>query len=303
MGKSKKDKKKDKKEKEKQHEADNREAISVRDAVRVGPSFDLSQVDAGAVLIGPDNKEEAIAATKAMEKEAGDWHERLWAEHKSGAGHRSLLIVLQGMDTAGKGGSSKAIDQLMDPLGFNVVSFGVPTEEEKANHYLWRIEKQLPLPGRVRLFDRSHYEEVLVVRVNNLVPPEVWMERYDEINEWEAGLAERGITLLKCMIHISKDEQKARLLERLDRPDKHWKYNPKDVDERALWDDYQAAYNDALVKCSTDVAPWYVVPANHKWHRNWILTNLVVETLREMNPQYPPADFDVAVEKERVLAS
>ncbi len=275
----------------------------MRDALRVGPGFHLSQVDADAVLIGPDNKEDAKAATMALEPEAETLHEMLWAEYRAGIGSRSLLIVLQGMDTAGKGGSSKAIDQLMDPLGFNVVSFGPPTEEERAHHYLWRIELQLPRAGRTRLFDRSHYEDVLVVRVHNLVPPEVWGERYDEINEWEAGLAEKGITMIKCMIHISKDEQKKRLLERLDRPDKYWKYNPGDVDERMLWDEYQEAYNDALVKCSTDVAPWYVVPANHKWHRNWLLSNLVVETMRDMNLQYPPADFDVEVEKARVQAS
>lgn len=294
-------KKKDKKSEKKQKT--DTQPTSVRDALRVGPGFDLSQVDPDAVLIGPDNKEDALAATDALEPEGDEWHERLWAEYRGGNGNRSLLIVLQGMDTSGKGGSSKAIDQIMDPLGFNVVSFGVPTDEEKANHFLWRIEKQVPPPGRVRLFDRSHYEDVLVVRVRNLVPPDVWQGRYAEINEWEAGLVERGVTLLKCMLHISKDEQKERLAERLERPDKYWKYNPGDVDERKLWDDYMAAYQDMLVKCSTDVAPWYVVPANRKWHRNWLLTNLVIETWREMNPQYPPADFDIEEEKKRLAAS
>lgn len=295
-------KKKDKKKDEKKEKTVS-EAVSVRDALRVGSGFDLSQVDPDAVLIGPDNKDDAETATAALEPEGDEWHERLWAEHRSGNGNRSLLIVLQGMDTSGKGGSSKAIDQIMDPLGFSVYSFGVPTDEEKANHFLWRIERQLPLPGRVRLFDRSHYEDVLVVRVRNLVPKDVWQGRYDEINQWEAGLAEQGVTMIKCMLHISKDEQKERLAERLERPDKYWKYNPGDVDERELWDEYMAAYQDMLVNCSTDVAPWYVVPANRKWHRNWLLTNLVIETWREMNPQYPPADFDIEEEKERLAAS
>jgi PPK2 family polyphosphate:nucleotide phosphotransferase len=284
-------------------EGDRQSAKTVRDAVRVGPGFDLGQVDPGKVRIGPDKKKSAIKATEDLQAEAQTWHEKLWAEHKAGYGNRALLVVLQGMDTAGKGGASKAIDRMMDPLGFHVVSFGVPTDEEKAHHYLWRIERQLPPAGRVRLFDRSHYESVLVERVRNLVPHDLWAQRYDEINAWETGLADRGITIVKCMLHISRDEQQERLMERLERPDKYWKYNPRDVDERGLWDDYQAAYNDALVRCSTGHAPWYCIPADRKWHRNWILTNLVVETLRDMNPQYPPADFDIETEKARVRAS
>lgn len=275
---------------------------SVRSHLRVGPGFRLDDVDPAAVLIGPDDRDRAGEQIGALGPEATTLHERLWAESKGG-GQRSLLIVLQGTDTSGKGGATKVIDRLLDPLGFSVSSFGKPTEEENAHHYLWRIERQLPEPGRVRLFDRSHYESVLVERVRRLVPESVWSTRYDEINEWEAGLAARGITMIKCMLHISRDEQRQRLLDRLADPTKHWKYNPGDIDERAFWDDYQQAYQDALVRCSTEVAPWYVVPADRKWHRDWLIAQLLVETLREMDPQYPPAGFDVAHERARVEAS
>lgn len=274
----------------------------VGDLLRVGPGFELSAIDPERVVVGPDDREAARAEAAALEPEAAELHERLWAASKEG-GERALLVVLQGMDTSGKGGAAKAIDRLLDPLGFAVVGFGVPTDEEKAHGFLWRHERQLPEPGRIRLFDRSHYEAVLVERVRRLVPEAVWAARYDEINRWEAELATRGITTLKLMLHISRDEQRGRLLDRLDDPTKHWKYNPRDVDERALWDDYQAAYQDALVRCSTDVAPWYVIPANHKWRRDWCISHVLVETLRAIAPPYPPADFDVETERARVEAS
>ena len=214
-----------------------------------------------------------------------------------------MLICLQGMDTSGKGGATKAIDRLLDPLGFSVTGFGAPSDEEKQHDFLWRHERALPEVGKVRLWDRSHYETVLIERVRGFVPEETWRARYDQINEWEAGLNERGVTVIKFMLHISRDEQKQRLLERLADPTKHWKYNPKDIDERGLWDDYQAAYSDALTKCSTQGSPWYIVPANHKWHRDWILSNVLTETLRAMDLSYPPGDFDVDAEVARVEAS
>ncbi len=275
---------------------------SVREQLRVRSGSRLDRIDPGGVVAGPGDRDRAREQIAALEEEATTLHERLWAEAKGG-GQRSLLIVLQGTDTSGKGGATKVVDRLLDPLGFSVSSFGKPTDEEKAHHYLWRIERQLPEPGRVRLFDRSHYESVLVERVRQLVPESVWSTRYDEINEWEADLAARGITMIKCMLHISRDEQRQRLLDRLDDPTKHWKYNPGDVDERALWDDYQQAYQEALVRCSTDVAPWYVIPADRKWHRDWLIAHLLIETLREMDPQYPPASFDVERERIRVEAS
>ena len=275
---------------------------NVRELYAVGAGFDLAAIDPEVVVHGPEDRDVAREACLALEEEASELHEKLWAESRKG-GNRSVLICLQGMDTSGKGGATKAIDRLLDPLGFSVTGFGAPNDEEKQHDYLWRHERALPEVGKVRLWDRSHYETVLIERVRGFVPEETWRARYDEINAWEAGLNERGVTVIKFMLHISKDEQKQRLLERLADPTKHWKYNPGDIDERALWDDYQAAYADALTKCSTEGSPWYVVPANHKWHRDWILSNVLVETLRAMNLSYPAGDFDVAAEVARVEAS
>ena len=276
--------------------------LSVRDLLQVGPGFDLGAVDARRIVAGPANKELARAEVAALEDEVAEWQERLYAESKGG-GRRRLLIVLQGMDTSGKGGALKAIDRISEPLGLRVAQFGPPTKEEKRRHFLWRIEQKLPPVGTIGVFDRSHYEDVLIVRVRNLVAEEVWQGRYDEINSWEQKWADDGIVFLKCMLHISRDEQKQRLLDRLADPTKHWKYNPGDVDERQLWDQYQAAYQAALTRCSTARAPWYVIPADRKWHRDWLLTRMVVETLREMNPQYPAMPFDAEVETERVRNS
>lgn len=274
---------------------------SVRELLRVHPStFHLADVDPDAVVAGPTDKDQAREEIAALEEEVADLHERLWAAARAGGSRQRLLIVLQGMDTSGKGGAAKAIDRLLDPAGFAVVGFGKPTDEEKAHGFLWRHDLQLPEPGRIRLWDRSHYEQVLVVRVHGLG---AWEGAYDEINAWEGDLVRDGITLLKVMLHISREEQAERLLERLADPDKHWKYNPADVDERRLWDVYQQAYEDALRRCSPEAAPWYVVPANHKWHRDWLVAHLLLETLRELDPKYPPGDFDVAAEIGRVKAS
>jgi len=207
------------------------------------------------------------------------------------------------MDTSGKGGAIKALDRITEPLGTRIAQFGAPTKAELKKHYLWRIEQKLPPPGTIGVFDRSHYEDVLVVRVRNLVPAEEWEKRYDEINAWEKKWADDGIVFLKCMLYISPEEQKERLLARLAEPDKQWKYRPGDVDDRLLWDDFMQAYQVALTRCSTDHAPWYVIPADRKWHRDWLLTHLATETLREMNPHYPPTEFDVAAETARVMAS
>ena len=277
-------------------------AASVRDLLRVGPEFDLSAVDARRIVAGPKDKVQALAEVGALEGEVGHWQERLYAESRGG-GKRRLLILLQGMDTSGKGGAIKAIDRISEPLGLRIAQFGAPTKAELKKHYLWRIEQKLPEPGTIGIFDRSHYEDVLVVRVRNLVPPEEWEKRYDEINAWEKKWADDGIVFLKCMLFISPAEQKERLLARLAEPDKQWKYRPGDVDDRLMWKDFMQAYQVALTRCSTDTAPWYVIPADRKWHRDWLLTQLVAETLREMNPQYPATSFDVAAEKARVMAS
>ena len=192
---------------------------------------------------------------------------------------------------------------MVDPQGVQIKAFKAPTEAERGEHYLARIERHLPGRGMIGIFDRSQYEEVLVVRVNGLVPEEVWQARYEEINAFEQRLVDDGTVLIKCFLHISTAEQKERLLARLADPSKHWKYNPGDVDVRARWEDYRAAYADALERCSTQHAPWYVIPSDRKWYRNWAVAQLLVEHLRALDLTWPVADFDVEVEKTRVAAS
>jgi PPK2 family polyphosphate:nucleotide phosphotransferase len=207
------------------------------------------------------------------------------------------------MDTSGKGGIMRHVVGEMDPQGVKYTAFKAPTAAEKRHHFLWRIRKALPGPGQVGVFDRSHYEDVLIVRVRDLVPREVWRHRYTEINEFEKEAADSGTTIVKVMLHISSEEQKARLAQRLERPDKHWKWNPSDIDERRHWPDYQAAYQDAVTECSTDAAPWFVVPADRKWYARLAVSQLVLEHLRALEPQWPKADFDVEAEKERLTAT
>ncbi len=277
-------------------------AASVRELLRVGPDFDPAAMDARRVVAGPADKVQALAQVGALAGEVTALQERLYAESKGG-GKRRLLVVLQGMDTSGKGGAIKALDRIVEPLGMRIAQFGAPTKAELKKHYLWRIEQKLPPPGTIGIFDRSHYEDILVVRVRNLVPPEEWEKRYDEINAWEKKWSDDGVVFLKCMLFISPAEQKERLLARLAEPDKRWKYRPGDVDDRLLWNDFMTAYQAAMTRCSTDYAPWYVIPSDRKWHRDWLLTHMVAETLREMNPQFPSPDYDVAAETKRVMAS
>lgn len=221
--------------------------------------------------------------------------ERLYAE-----GTRSLLLVLQGLDTSGKGGTIRHVVTALNPAWVDVVAFKKPTEEELSHHFLWRIERRLPAPGGITVFDRSHYEDVLVVRVHDLVPEDEWRTRYDEINGFERGIVEGGTTIVKCMLHISFDEQRERLLARLDDPTKHWKFREGDIDERARWPDYQRAYAEVLRRCDTPDAPWYVVPADRKWYRNWAIARLLLETLEEMDPRYPPSTLEVPRLKARL---
>lgn len=227
--------------------------------------------------------------------------EKLYAAAASGQSQR-LLLILQAMDCGGKDGTIKRVIGEFNPQGVHIVSFGKPTEEELSHDFLWRIERNLPRPGQIGVFNRSQYEDVLVVRVHGLVPERTWRTRYDKINKFEERVVASGCSIVKVMLHISYEEQRQRLFDRLDDPAKYWKYNPGDIDERLRWADYQAAYADALVKCSTEFAPWYVVPADRKWYRDWAVAHLLLEKLREMNPQYPPPDFDPDVEKERLAA-
>jgi PPK2 family polyphosphate:nucleotide phosphotransferase len=224
------------------------------------------------------------------------------ADAGSPAAGRRVLLVLQGMDCSGKGGTVRHVAGALNPVGVRVVGFGAPTAEERAHHFLWRIKRALPPPGVVGVFDRSHYEDVLIARVRALVPESTWQGRYEEINQWESELVGGGTVLLKVMLHLSYEEQAQRLAARLDDPTKHWKYNPADLDERALWSDYQAAYTDLLSRCSTEAAPWYVVPADRKWYRDWAVARLLLATFLDLELAYPPADFDVAAERQRLAA-
>ena len=202
-------------------------------------------------------------------------------------GERALLVVLQGIDTSGKDGTVRGVFNACGPLGVCVTAFGKPTEEELAHDYLWRVHKAVPKKGMIGVFNRSHYEDVLVVKVRGIAPADAIERRYDQINAFEQQLTENGVTILKFMLHISKDEQKERLQERLDDPEKNWKFNPGDLEDRKLWDEYAAAYETMLTRCSTEHAPWRVVPADKKWRRNAIISEIVRAKLEEMNPRYP----------------
>ncbi|MEU8049596.1 MULTISPECIES: PPK2 family polyphosphate kinase [Micromonospora] len=214
-----------------------------------------------------------------------------------------VLLVLQAMDCGGKDGTIRRVAGAMNPLGLHIRSFGPPTERERRHDFLWRIRRALPPPGYVGVFNRSHYEDVLIARVESLVPEATWRARYDEINAFERELTGSGVRLVKVMLHISHAEQGERLLARLTDPTKHWKYHPSDLDSRARWGDYQAAYAEALSRCGTDAAPWHVVPADRKWYRDWAVAHLLRETFDDLDLGYPPADFDVAAERSRLCGA
>jgi PPK2 family polyphosphate:nucleotide phosphotransferase len=267
-------------------------------------SVDLAAFDPAATTGFPGDKDDAAVITEALAPELGDLQERLFAVARvKETRNQKILVVLQGMDTSGKGGVIRHAIGMVDPQGVKIKAFKAPTEEERAHHYLWRIERELPPPGLIGIFDRSHYEDVLIVRVNNLVEESVWSQRYEEINAWEDDLVERGTVLIKCFLNISSSEQKERLLARLDDPTKHWKYNPGDVDERQKWPAYMDAYQTVLERCNTERAPWYVIPSDRKWYRNWAVAQLLLEHLQALDLRWPVADFDVEREKGRVAAS
>ena len=277
-------------------------AARVSDLLRVpaGP-VDLSALDTRATPGFDGGKAAGKAALADLGSRLSDLQERLHAEAVTG-GSRSLLLILQGMDTSGKGGVVRHVIGQVDPQGCEIASFKAPTREELAHDFLWRIRRRLPGPGKLGVFDRSHYEDVLIVRVHNLAPRSTWMRRYAAINRFEARLADDDIRVVKVFLHISKEEQRQRLLARLDDPTKHWKYKPHDVDERARWADYLAAYEAALERCNGDLAPWYRVPADRKWYRNWAIASLLVEQLEDMKLTWPKADFDVEEQRARLLA-
>ena len=224
-------------------------------------------------------------------------HERLYAEHK-----RSLLVVLQGMDTAGKDGTVTHAMRNFNPQGVLITAFKAPTAEEKRHGFLWRIRKRLPVPGEIGIFNRSHYEDVLIARVHNLAKPQVIDRRYGQINEFEKQLVRTGTTVVKLCLDISYAEQRKRLIDRLRNPDKHWKFSEHDIDERAYWDEYMSAYGLAVTECSTQWAPWYIIPANDKTYRDWAVTKILLETLRQMDPQYPRPKLDIPRLMKRLQA-
>jgi PPK2 family polyphosphate:nucleotide phosphotransferase len=256
-------------------------------------TVDLTAYDTSATPGSPGGKRRTLAAIEEMRPRLAELQQRLFAQSTAGDPRR-VLLVLQGMDTSGKGGTVKHVATGLNPAGVRVKGFAAPTEEERAHPFLWRIRKALPAAGEIGVFDRSHYEDVLVVRVRGLAPRADWSRRYDTINQFEQELADEGVTLLKVFLHIGYEEQRERLLARLDDPSKHWKFNPQDIEDRTLWPAYQEAYRAVLERCSTDAAPWYVVPADRKWYRNWAVAELLIETLTEMAPRFPEPDFDVA---------
>jgi PPK2 family polyphosphate:nucleotide phosphotransferase len=260
--------------------------------VKPGAKSALRKRDCVGADLFPD-REEAEAITKENAKAIDALQDALWAE-----GSRALLVILQGMDTSGKDGTVRGVFNKCGPLGVNVTAFGRPSERELAHDYLWRVHMAAPKRGMIGVFNRSHYEDVLVVKVRKLAPAGAVEQRYAQINAFEKQLAENGTTILKFMLHISKEEQGERLQERLDAPEKNWKFNPGDLEDRKLWDEFSAAYETALDRCSTEHAPWRVVPADKKWRRNAIISTVVRQTLEDMAPRYPkpdwkPSDFKI----------
>lgn len=250
--------------------------------VPAGSQVSLADYDPGFTG-GYSEKREAKDDLRDNIDRLRDLQEVLWAEDK-----HALLIVLQAMDAGGKDGTIRHVFSGVNPQGCQVTSFKVPSKEELDHDYLWRVHKAVPGKGTIGIFNRSHYEDVLVVRVHNLVPPEVWGQRYEQINQFEKLLFDTGTTILKFFLHISKEEQKERFEARLSDPHKNWKFSLGDVEERAYWDEYARAFEDVLSRCSTPWAPWFVVPANHKWYRNLAVSQIIVETLEKLDMRFPP---------------
>jgi len=275
---------------------------SVRAALHLpGGPVDLAAIDTRATPGFTGGRADALADVAAMAPRLADLQERLYAQALAGGARRRVLLVVQGMDTSGKGGTVKHVIGQFNPSGCHIHAFKAPTADELAHPFLWRVRREVPGPGLIGVFDRSHYEDVLIARVRELVPRATWSRRYAAVNRFEQALVSDEVTVVKVFLHISPDEQKERLLARLDNPDKHWKFDPADIDERAVWADYRTAYEAALERCASDAAPWYVVPADRKWYRNWAISRLLLETLTDLDPRFPAATFDVEAERRRLL--
>lgn len=275
--------------------------MSFAELLRAGPGFRLADVDPDATPGFPGDKRAGQKALRRGVPPLTELQELLFAntEHDP----RSVLLVLQAMDTAGKGGILRHVVGAVDPQGVHIHAFKAPTEEELAHDFLWRVEREVPQPGYIGVFDRSHYEDVLIGRVRQLADAEEIERRYGAIVDFENRLAASGTVIVKCMLHISAEEQRERLAERLDRPDKHWKFNPGDIAERALWPEYQRAYQLAIERTSTDAAPWFVIPANRKWYARLAVAELLTDALRSLGQSWPPADFDVAEQRRALFAT
>lgn len=271
--------------------------------LRAGEGFRLGEVDPDSTPGYDGDKKSGKKDLEALSAELNDLQERLFAAHHDEDSGPAVLLVLQAMDTAGKGGIVRHVVGAVDPQGVALAAFKKPTDEELAHDFLWRIRPRVPGPGMIGVFDRSHYEDVLIGRVRELADETEIERRYTAINDFEAELIAAGVRIVKVMLHISPDEQKERLAERLERPDKHWKYNPGDVDERLLWPDYMDAYQVVFDRTSTEATPWFVVPANRKWYARLAVQRLLLDALVDIDPQWPAADFDVEVEKKRLAES
>jgi len=272
-------------------------------ALRVGDGFRLADVDPASTPGYEGGKKAAAADLAAGAEQFDELQERLFAQSRENDDAPAVLLVLQAMDSAGKGGIVRHVIGATDPQGVHLKAFKKPTDDELAHDFLWRIEKEVPKAGYIGVFDRSHYEDVLIGRVRELAPAEEIERRYGAIVDFEKRLTDAGIRIVKVMLHISHDEQKSRLMDRLDRPDKHWKYNPGDVDERQLWPAYMEAYQTVFERTSTPEAPWHVVPANAKWYARLAVQALLLDALEAIDPQWPAASFDVEAEKARLAAT
>src|SRR3954468_16075708 len=272
-----------------------RSADFARYRVEPGERFSIADHDP-ADTGGFSGGEEVEREYSGLRERIADLQERLYAEEK-----RSLLIVLQGIDAAGKDGTLRHVMRGTNPSGVRVYSFKEPSSEELAHDFLWRYHQSTPADGMIGVFNRSHYEDVLVVRVKDLAPEELWRSRYDSINDFERMLVREGTTILKFFLHISRDRQLEKFRERLERPDKYWKWSDNDIKEREHWDEYQQAYEDALNATSTPWAPWYVVPADHRWFRNYVVARVFAATLEAMNPRFPEPPQEIKAFAEREL--
>jgi len=259
------------------------DAAKLRELLRVKPGSRLKLADHDPAATFGWQKEAALTEMSKIDARLTDLQDKMWAGAKS-----SVLVVLQGIDAAGKDGTVSRVMTSFNPQGCSVAPFKVPTAEEAAHDFLWRIHKRTPGRGEITIFNRSHYEQVLIVRVHKLEPRSVWSKHYDQINEFEKLLTDNGTAVVKFFLHISKDEQRQRIQSRYDDPKKRWKFSMGDLAERKLWDDYMAAYQEALSRTSTDEAPWYIIPANRNWMRNLAVGSILAETMADLKPAYPP---------------